>query len=183
MMKELSMNIMDIAQNSVRAEADFIEITIEENTEEDLLSFTIADNGRGMSAEFLRNVSDPFHTSRTTRRVGLGIPLVRQTCESCGGELSINSAPGAGTTLTASMKYSHIDRPPWGDLAEAVFLTILMNPGIRFRYKHTFNGETYELDTLEVSEALDGAPLDAPDVSRWLKDNIKEGIREIREES
>ncbi len=178
-MQDFSMHILDIAQNSVRAEAKDIAITVIEDTDKNLLSFSIEDNGCGMSPEMLKAVRDPFTTSRTTRKVGLGIPMLEQTCQQCNGYLEIESVVGKGTKLKAVMEHNHIDRPPMGDLAETVFLLIVSNTGHDFMYRHVYNNREYFLDTREVKEVLEDLPLTDPSVMEWLKANIQEGLTEI----
>jgi hypothetical protein len=180
MMKELSMHIMDITQNSVRAQAKNIEITVTENPAENLFAFSVKDDGFGMSEELLKRVTDPFATTRTTRKVGLGIPFLRQTCEMCGGKLVLQSSEGKGTYLQASMEYDNIDRPPAGDIASSIFLIIQMNPGIIFKYSYSYNSGSFELDMREVLEVLGGVPADTPEVSAWLKENIREEMENCR---
>ncbi|MDR2904040.1 MAG: ATP-binding protein [Clostridiales bacterium] len=181
MMKDLSMHILDIAQNSVRAEATDITIEIDENVARNTLSITVADNGRGMSAELLKTVRDPFTTSRTTRKVGLGIPMLEQTCLQCDGRLALESTPGKGTTITAAMAYNHIDRPPLGDLADSLLILLITNQAIHFIYNHRYNGETFVFDTAEIREILGDTPFDLPEVRDWIKEYMTEGIAEIKE--
>ena len=119
-MKDLSSHMMDIVQNSIRAEASWIQIRICEDPEADLFLIEIQDNGCGMDEATLARVRDPFFTSRTVRKVGLGIPLLQQNAERTGGKVSIVSQPGQGTTLTARFGHSHLDRPPLGDVAETL---------------------------------------------------------------
>ncbi len=180
MMKELSMHILDIAQNSISAGAKNVAVTIIENAEGNRLSFEITDDGCGMSEEILANVRNPFTTTRTTRKVGLGIPMLEQTCLQCGGNLELESTPGKGTRLFSYMDYDNIDRPPMGDIENTMFLLILMNENINFIYTHVYNGNEYVLDTAEVKEALEGVSFSNRDVSEWLKANIAEGIAEIK---
>jgi anti-sigma regulatory factor (Ser/Thr protein kinase) len=181
MMREFAMHIMDITQNSVRAGAENIHITVRENEQTNSLLFSVADDGCGMSEELLRRVRDPFTTSRTTRKVGLGIPMLEQTCETCGGALSIQSAPGQGTTLTAQMEYRHIDRPPLGDMVNTLHVLALMNPTVNLTYTHHYTtpqgqSREYVLDMGEVKATLEDVPLDDPAVIAWLKEDIQEGI-------
>lgn len=178
-MKELSMHILDIAQNSISAGANLITIEIVEDNARDIFSFLIVDDGCGMSPEVLQNVRNPFTTSRTTRKVGLGIPMLEQSCLQCGGHLELESEVGKGTRLFAVMEYNNIDRPPMGDIKNSMYLLILMNPDRDFVYRHTYNENLYELDTRELKEVLDGVPLNDPSVAEWLKDNIFGGIDEI----
>ena len=167
-MKELSLHLLDVAKNSVAAGASRVDISLDE-TDQGRLTITIADNGRGMSPEFLAQVTDPFTTTRTTRKVGLGLPLYRLTAEQTGGGLDIQSAPGAGTTVTAVFDRRHLDCPPLGDLAGTVALLIQGSPEADFTYRHTAPGGTAELSTAELREILGPeVPLSAPEVFAWI---------------
>lgn len=179
MMKELSMHILDIVQNSIKAGASNIEITIIQNEPDDIMSIEIADNGCGMSEEMLGKVRNPFTTSRTTRKVGLGIPMLEQTCLQCGGELALKSAPGEGTTIKAAMSYKHIDRPPMGDLINTIHILLVTNLDIDFIFRYFFNELSFEMDTAQIKEILDGVPLNEPSVMLWLKDSLTEGINNM----
>ena len=179
MMRDLSMHIMDIVQNSVAAGAANINIEINEDKNKNLFSFSVADDGRGMTQEFADSLRDPFVTSRETRRVGLGVPLLAQTCAQCGGRLSIESSVGMGTALKAEMELNNIDLPPLGDVGECFFLLAVMNPGITFVFIYNHNGKTLRIDMAEIAGILDGVPLDSPDVSAWLKEYIGEHIAEV----
>ncbi len=181
MMKDMSMHILDIAQNSIVANAKNITIEIDEDCENNIFSFSIADDGKGMSEEMLKVVQDPFTTTRTTRKVGLGIPLLAQTCRQCGGDIELTSTVGVGTTIKAKMNYNDIDRPPLGDIVNSLVILIVTNAQVCIKYIHRYNGKEYVLDMREVVEMLDGVPLDEPEVMGWLKDNLNEGIREIKE--
>lgn len=179
MMKEFSMHILDIAQNSIRAEAQNVTVAIDEDLVGNRLSFYIEDNGTGMSAEVIEKVRDPFTTSRSTRKVGLGIPFLEQTCIQCGGGLDIESVVGEGTKITATLDYDSIDRPPMGDIAGCMHILFVMNPDIDFRYIHKHNGQAFEIGTAEIKEVLDGVPLSEPSVMEWIKENIVEGLADI----
>ena len=126
-MQEISLNILDIAQNSIRADATLIEIIIEENPETDLFAFTIKDNGCGMDAEMVKTVSDPFVTTRTTRKVGLGISLLKAAAQQTGGDIKLESELGVGTVIRADFSYGHIDRQPLGDISAVMVSLISMN--------------------------------------------------------
>lgn len=178
-MKELSLHILDIAKNSVKAKAARIEIIIDENEESNLLSIEINDNGCGMSEEFLKTVKDPFSTTRTTRRVGMGISLFESAAEQCGGGLEIFSELGKGTRLKATFRHSSIDRAPIGDMAGTMTTLISGSPEIDFLYSHTKNGKTFSMDTAEFKEILGGVPLDNPEVLMWIDGYVKEGLSEI----
>lgn len=175
-MKELSLHILDIAKNSVKARASEIEITVTEDEEKNRLTISIADNGCGMSEEFLKTVKDPFSTTRTTRKVGLGIPLFEAASLQAGGDFDITSKEGVGTTTTASFELSHIDRAPLGDMAGTMVTLISGSPEIDFLYRHTKNGREFILDTRELKSILAGVPLDTPEVCLWIDGYIKEGL-------
>ena len=181
-MRELSLNVLDIAQNSVSAGASLIELVVCENRQTHDLMLGIYDNGKGMTQEQLDAVRDPFFTTRTTRKVGMGVPLFKMAAEMTGGSLAIESEVGVGTTVTAVFGLTHLDRPPMGDLAGTMVLTIAAHPEIRFlfHFKRVKDGSTqidYLLDTDEVYEALDGVSLQEPDVMAYLKEMVEENIR------
>lgn len=178
-MRELSLNVLDIAQNSIAAGATLTEITLEEDTAADRIVLTVRDNGRGMTPEQVRKVSDPFYTTRTTRKVGMGIPLFRMAAEMAGGGLSIESVPGKGTAVTATFVRSNIDRMPLGDMTGTVVALIRMNPDRDFRYVRKWNGREFAVDTRELREILGDVPLDTPEVADWIDAYIKEQTEAI----
>ena len=175
-MKELSLHILDIAKNSVKAKASLIEVIINEDEEKNLLSIGINDNGSGMTEEFLQRVRDPFSTTRTTRKVGMGIPLFEAASVQCGGKLDITSEVGVGTKVLATFQYDHIDRAPLGDMTGTIKTLIWGSPEIDFLYRHEKNGQEFILDTRELKNVLGGVPLDTPDVLEWIEGYIKEGL-------
>lgn len=175
-MKELSLHILDIAKNSVKAKATQIEITVNEDEVRDKLIIEIKDNGSGMSKEILERVRDPFTTTRTTRKVGLGIPLFEAAAIQCGGGLIIESELGVGTTLTAEFGYSDIDRAPLGDVSDTMVILISGSPDIRFIYNHFKNGKEFKFDTDVIKEQLGDVPLNIPEVLSWIGEYINEGI-------
>ena len=172
-MKEISLHILDIAQNSVRAGATRIEITlIEEGSD---LSFTIRDNGCGMSTELLASVTDPFTTTRTTRKVGLGIPLLILAARQTGGEVGISSQTGEhhGTVLTARFCLDHIDCMPLGDMAETIVTLIQGAPDIDWIYTHTGDGYNVSLSTPDIRAVLgDGISLGDPEILQWIRSSL-----------
>lgn len=175
-MKELSLHILDIAKNSVKAKASLIEIIVIEDEEKNFLSIGINDNGSGMTEEFLQRVRDPFSTTRTTRKVGMGIPLFEAASVQCGGKLDITSEVGVGTKVLATFQYDHIDRAPLGDMTGTIKTLIWGSPEIDFLYRHEKNGQEFILDTRELKNVLGGVPLDTPDVLEWIEGYIKEGL-------
>ncbi len=178
-MKELSLNILDISQNSVKANASKIEIVLTESIKEDLVTIKIIDNGLGMSKDLLASVIDPFVTTRTTRKVGLGIPLLRQLTIDTQGEFDIKSELGKGTSVFASFKLSHLDRPPIGDMPSTIVTIISSNPDIRYIYTHITDVGEFVLDTDEIKETLDGIPISEPEILVWLGGYLTENLNSI----
>ena len=178
-MRELSLNVMDVAQNSVRAEADLVKISVFESDSKDLLSISIEDNGRGMTEEQVKQVIDPFFTTRTTRKVGLGVPLFKMSAEQTGGSFSIKSKIGEGTITQASYVRSHVDMTPLGDINSTVEILIRCNPDIDFVFSHTTDIGSFTLDTRELREVLGGVSLDNPEVLEWIKEFLEENTISI----
>ena len=178
-MRELSLNVMDVAQNSVRAEASLVRITVEESDKEDRLSIIIADDGCGMTEEQVQQVIDPFFTTRTTRKVGLGVPLFKLSAEQTGGSFDIQSKKGVGTTTTANYVKSHVDMTPLGDINSTVKILIQCNPDIDFVYTCTTDNGSFSLDTRELRKVLGDVSLDTPDVLEWITDFLEENTKEI----
>ncbi|OJU08060.1 MAG: ATP-binding protein, partial [Clostridiales bacterium 43-6] len=173
-MRELSLNILDITQNSISAGASVVEISILQSEEKDLLEIAITDNGKGMTAEQIIQVTDPFYTTRKTRKVGLGIPLFKMAAEMSGGNFSITSTPGVGTKIVAGFQNSHIDRMPMGDMNSTIGSLIYLNPGIDFIYRESVNEAEFILDTRELRTELGEVPLNAPEVTGWIKEYFTE---------
>jgi len=177
MMSELSLNILDIAQNSIAADAKLVEIDVEENTSADRITIRVKDNGKGMSKEFLDTVDNPFITTRTTRKIGLGISFLKEAAEMTGGNIEIDSELGAGTTITAFFKMDHIDRQPIGKLSETVITLVSLNPEIDFIVRYKVNEDEFIFSTYEVKEMLgDGANLNSPPIVVFLTEYISEHI-------
>ena len=178
-MREIALHILDIVQNSVVANATRIEVDICEDAEKDILSVVISDNGCGMAKEFLERVIDPFTTKRTTRKVGLGIPLYKAAAEMSGGTFDIQSEVGKGTVVTARFGYSHIDRQPLGDMAETMLGLITSYENVNFVYRHSVGDRKFELDTVEIKNVLGDVPFTTPEVYMWLSGYLKEGEEEL----
>lgn len=173
-MRELSLNILDIAQNSISAGAGLIEIEVAENTSENSLLIGIYDNGCGMTAEQVKNVLDPFYTTRTTRKVGMGIPLFKLAAEQTGGSLEIESQKGVGTRVLAYFNTDSIDFTPLGDVASTMIVLITMNTDRDFIYTRTRDEQSFVLSTAQMREILGEVPLNEPEVAAWMKDYINE---------
>lgn len=179
-MRELSLNIMDIAQNSIAAGATRIRIAVERETGAETLSITVEDNGRGMTPEQVEQVRSPFYTTRTTRPVGLGIPLFRMAAEQTGGQLAIRSKEGEGTVVRAEFHTGHIDMTPLGDVAETILLLVSCNPSLDFIYHAARDGRSFTLDTREMRDILgEEVSLGNPDVVAWLREYLSEGEQSL----
>ena len=180
-MRDLSMHVLDIAQNSVKAQARTVSISMDISTD-GWLTLIFADDGCGMSADFLAKVADPFTTTRTTRKVGLGIPLLKENAELTGGGVIIQSAVGKGTTLTATFCLTHIDCPPMGAMCDTLFTLVLLNPDApEFVFLASGYGLTASFDTRVVRDALGGVPLSDPEVAQWMRESINEEFKPILE--
>ncbi|MEG2318636.1 MAG: ATP-binding protein [Rikenellaceae bacterium] len=179
-MNDLALHILDIMQNSISANASYISLVICEDIGADLLTIIIKDNGKGMTKEQVDKLADPFFTSRTTRKVGLGIPLFKQSAIQSGGSLDVESEVGIGTTVKAIFGYSNIDRPPLGNVANAFILMVSCNPNIRFELKYIYNGNEYIFDSFEVKDILGDMPLSDAGVIKMLTEMIEENIKELK---
>lgn len=178
-MNDLSMHILDIIQNSISAGATRISLTVDEDPVSDLLTVIIGDNGRGMTSEQVSRLADPFFTSRTTRKVGMGIPLLKQTAEQSGGGVRIVSESGLGTEVTATFGYTNIDRPPLGDVANALMITASSNPDIDFCLVYRYAGQEYAFDTADVREIFGKGAMKNLTIVKNIEEMIKENIEEI----
>lgn len=176
-MEDLSLHILDVAENAAAAGASRVWISITEDTSRDRIEIEIRDNGRGMDAETAAKVADPFFTTKTVRRIGLGLPLLKQAAEESAGDFSIRSDLGAGTVVRAGFRRSHIDRKPLGDVAASVVSLVAGNPGIDFVLEYRSDGSEYRFDTAEIRPDLGEVPINAPPVLRLLREEISEGIR------
>lgn len=184
--RELSQHLLDIFENSAKAGATLITLNIVEDFAADRLMLEVRDNGSGMDAEMVRRVADPWVTTRTTRKVGLGIPFLKQAAEMCGGEFGIESERGVGTRTWATFQHSHIDRPPLGDLVGTVLCMIVGFPTLEVLFQHTVratDGETreFKLDTRELRAVLgEDLPLSDPEVLGFLRETLAEGEAHLR---
>ena len=176
-MRELSLNILDIVQNSIKAKASDIEIDIVEA--QDILTITIKDNGVGMNKEILDKVTDPFTTTRTTRKVGLGIPLFKMASENSGGKFNISSTLGEGTIVQATFMVDNIDRPPLGDIASTFTSLIYMESSIRYILYYERNGKYFSVDTDEVKDTLGSVQITEYEVLKFIESMINENMMEV----
>ncbi len=182
-MRELSLHILDIVQNSIAAEASRIEIEIQEDPAADRLWFEIRDDGCGMDEETLAKVTDPFFTTRTTRKVGLGIPLLKFMAMDCDGNVEIESVPKKGTRIKASMQRSHIDRPPLGNMADTMLTLITGSDSIDYVYHHGIGDRSFDFSTAEMREILGETSFRDPEVTAWLRGFLNEGENALDEEA
>ena len=176
MMPEISLNILDVVQNSVTAGSLLTEISIRADNGADTLEVVINDNGHGMTGEQLENVTDPFFTTRTTRSVGLGIPFLKMAAEITGGSFLIESEPGVGTKSTSVFGLTHIDRMPMGDIAGTMTSLIGPNPDVDFILRYTVDGNSFTMDTREFRKEIEGIPLSEPSVLSFITEYINENI-------
>lgn len=176
-MKELSLNILDIAKNSVAAGASQVDILCREAG--DTLVLRIQDNGRGMSRELADRAADPFTTTRQTRKVGMGLPLLKMLAEQCGGRMVIASQPGVGTDVEATFRRDSIDLPPLGDMAGTMVTLIQGSPEIDFTFTHQLEQGEYRLSTGEMREIMEDVSLAEPEVLQWVREYVSENEREL----
>lgn len=169
-MEDLSLHILDVVENATAAGATRVEISIREDRRADRLELAIRDNGRGMDADTVARVRDPFVTSRTTRRVGMGLPLLEESARDAGGELRIRSTPGQGTEVVATFQASHIDRRPLGNLAETMVALILGHPAVDFAFEHRVDEGVTSFDTREIREQLGEVPITDASVLALIRD-------------
>ncbi len=174
MLRELALHILDLAENSMVAGASLVMIEVIEDSRTDRLTIRVADNGRGIDPELVMRVADPFVTTRTTRRVGLGLPFLKQAAELCNGSLTIGSAQGAGTTVTAIFQNSHIDRMPMGDLPGTILALVVGTPQVDFVFRHIVDDKAYEFDTRPIKKELGEVALSEPSVIAYLKQLLQE---------
>lgn len=173
------MHILDIIQNSIAARASLIKLTINEDLKNDLLTIEVIDNGQGMPQKDAEKITDPFVTSRKTREVGLGLPLLKAAAERCAGELKIKSAPGKGTAVRASFKYSHIDRAPLGDIVGTIVSLLATNTEVDFVYRHIIKGREFIFKTEEIKKELGEIETNDPQVLKWIEDYLRENLNEL----
>lgn len=181
-MEDLSLHILDIAENSIRAQAANIRIAIDENWDTDRFVLEIQDDGRGMDNETLNRALDPFFSTKKTRRFGLGLSLLADAARAANGHFHIDSTPGKGTIVRASFQASHIDRQPLGDIPQTLITLIMGHPDIDFLYTHTTGGSSLHFDTKDIRKQLEDIPLNHPEVIALLKKTIQKEFNRLRRE-
>lgn len=182
-MKEIALNILDITQNSLKAGARNIRIQIREMEEPDLLEIYIEDDGSGMDPAILERIEDPYTTTRTTRKVGLGIPLLKYHAELCGGSLVIQSKPGSGTRVTAAFQLRHIDRQPLGDVSGVIRILLMSAEGVEIEYKHVTDLGDYSFSSKEVKQVLEIDSISDFKLLEQLREMISENLEELGSEA
>ncbi|HWR09658.1 ATP-binding protein [Sporomusa sp.] len=178
-MRELSLHILDLVQNSLEAGAMIVKLEIVEDLAADVMLIRVADNGRGMDEKLRQLVIDPFVTTRITRRIGLGLPLMDMSSKRCDGYLKIDSTPGQGTIIQAKYRHSHLDRPPLGNMVETIKTILVANPTLDFLYHHTVNDRTFTVSSREIADILDGASLTQPEILIWLHEYLSDNIANL----
>jgi len=178
-MKELSLHVLDLVQNSLTAGASRVEIRVLEDRSANRFDISVIDNGCGMTDAQCEAVLDPFVTSRTTRKVGLGLPLFKAAAEQAGGCLTIRSAPGVGTTVQVEMQHDHLDRAPLGDMAETLVSILALNEACHLVYLHVSGTARFEFDSQEIKDILGEVPPGHPEVAAWLLQYIRENEKSL----
>ena len=178
-MRELSLNVLDIAQNSIAAAATQIQMEVVERTDAHTLTIGIYDNGCGMTDEQVKSVLDPFYTTRTTRKVGMGVPLFKMAAEQTGGTLTVSSKVGIGTNIKAVFHTDSVDFTPLGNMASTVTTLVSMNTEIQFLYRHKVDKKEFVFDTAEIREILGDVPLSEPAVMQWMREFIEENTKAL----
>ncbi len=177
MLRDISLHIHDLTENSIAAGARLVSIKLV--AENGMLTLEIGDNGKGMSPEMLSRVEDPFTTSRTERKVGMGIPFFKLACEQAGGDFKITSEPGKGTELRGRFVIDNIDRLPLGDIGETVGMLIYESPDLHYIVTLKTSDDEFVFDTDEVREQLEGTPINDFEIVQWIKEYINEGVSNI----
>ncbi|MCL4297272.1 MAG: ATP-binding protein [Anaerolineae bacterium] len=186
-MREIALHLLDIAENGVKAGASLIEITVEEDLPNDRLKVAVEDNGQGMDDQLLARVTDPFVTSRTTRKVGLGLPLLKAAAEACRGHLLITSKPGQGTRLDVEFQRSHIDRMPLGDLVGTWLILVVGFPKVHWMFHYRAEtqvgqaGAQFTFDDEPIKRELEDVPLTDPSVLAFVRELLEEGVRRVQQ--
>jgi hypothetical protein len=180
-LREIALHILDIAENSIAAGASLIEISIEEDIQNDRLNISVRDNGRGMDEQMLAQITDPFVTSRTTRKVGLGLPLFKAAAEACNGYLQISSTIGRGTRVDVEFQRSHIDRMPLGDLAGTMLNLVVCHPDIHWLFHYRAGEQEFIFNDEPIKTELAGIPLTEPAVLTFIRTSLTEGVETIQQ--
>lgn len=182
-MEDISLHILDIAENSISAGASLVKITISGDRAKGLFTVAVEDNGKGIPEDIRAKVLDPFCTTRTTRKVGLGLPLLAQSARETKGDITVKAVNPSGTIVTATFRQSHIDMKPLGDISETLIILIAGNPYVDFLFSYNKDGNTFSLDTRQIKEKLDGVPITSSPVLSFLREYLSASLRDITEQS
>lgn len=180
-MEDLAQHILDLLMNSWEAGATDIGLTIDEDSQADIITITVTDNGRGMDKELMLNALDPFTTGRKTRRVGLGLALLQALAETCNGRMELSSAPSQGLIVKVFFQESHWDRPPLGDVAGTITAFLCSTSSIRVKYTHRFKGHEFSFDSAQVEGIVSPVPINHPKVLQWIRDSIEQGLSNLHD--
>ena len=178
-MREIALHLLDIAENSVAASAKTITLSVEQDLQNDRLKLAVDDDGKGMDEDLLAQVADPFFTTRTTRKVGLGIPLLKEAAEACNGSLIITSTPGRGTRLEAEFQRSHIDRMPLGDLAGTLLTLTVAYACIHWVFVYRAGGAEFVFDDEPIKQELGDVPLTEPPILAFVREMLEHGVADV----
>lgn len=179
MLPEISLNILDVAQNSISAGAKLTEISVSIDSAADTLTVCINDDGCGMTPEQVSAVTDPFYTTRKTRKIGLGVPFFKMAAENTGGCFEVSSEVGVGTKVKAVFGLSHIDRMPLGDMTFTIHTLVTLNCDIDFVYNYSVDEKRFTLDTRQFREILGNVPFNVPEVSEYIKSYLNDNSEEV----
>lgn len=179
-MLELSLHILDIAENSIRAGATKVEIIIREDSRKNLLTIAVNDDGKGMTKEEIKKAQDPFYTTKTVRRIGLGIPLLADAARRANGFIKLPSQPGKGTKLKAVFQLDHLDRQPMGNITSTIINLIAGNSSVDFIYKHMHNDRRFSMDTRNIRKEIGDLPINHSEILKYIRNFIDEGLSAIR---
>ncbi len=179
MLPEISLNILDITQNSISAQATIVEILVAVDRKLEQLQFRIKDNGKGMNPEQVEHVTDPFYTTRTTRKVGLGIPFLKQAAQATGGTFSIESEVGVGTVIDTVFRTDHIDCMPLGDISNTIHTLVTMNQQVDFVFTYRVDEREFVLDTRQMKEILGDVSFQEPEISTFISEYLRENKTEV----
>jgi anti-sigma regulatory factor (Ser/Thr protein kinase) len=180
-LNELALHLLDIAENGVTAQAKTVQVIVEEDTRTDRLKLAVIDDGVGMPPEKVAKLADPFVTSRTTRKVGLGIPLLKAAAEACNGWLEVQSTPGKGTSLSAEFQRSHIDRMPLGDITGTVLSLVVGWPETHWIFRYRLNDAEFLFDDQPIKDELGDLPLCEPEILAFLRQTLEEGVAGLKQ--
>lgn len=183
MMEDIAMHILEILMNSIKADSTKIILKIRDSFEDDIISFQIEDDGKGMDEDMVKRAADPFTTSRTTRRIGMGLAFMKGLAEMCGGSFNIESTVGKGTIVTASVQKLNIDTPELGDLGEMMMEAVQSDENIDYVLEYTTDYGQFVFDSGVVKKELDGVSLLEPEILLWIKEYINQGIEQAKEDT